>query len=95
MKEEVARGRTIYDATRIGFNRAWPSIRDSNISSLISAVILYWFGSALIQGFALTFGIGVLVSMFSAITITRLFLFALAGKGETKLGRFIFNSGIN
>ena len=57
-----------------GFSRAWPSIRDSNVSSLITTVILWWFGTSLIKGFALTLGIGIIISMFSAITITRTFL---------------------
>ncbi|PJE64933.1 MAG: protein translocase subunit SecD [Candidatus Ryanbacteria bacterium CG10_big_fil_rev_8_21_14_0_10_43_42] len=77
-KEEMARGRTIENALEEGFVRAWTSIRDSNVSSLITASILYWFGSSLIQGFALTLGIGILVSMFSAITITRTFLRAFS-----------------
>jgi preprotein translocase subunit SecD len=66
-------------AIEAGFNRAWPAIRDSNISTLITCAILYWFGSrmfggAQVMGFAMTLGIGVLVSMFSAILVTRTFL---------------------
>ena len=61
-----------------GFARAWPSIRDSNISTMITCAILYWFGSnfgaSIIKGFALTLALGVIVSMFSAITITRTLL---------------------
>jgi len=62
-----------------GFDHAWPSIRDSNVSTLITCAILFWFGStfggaSIIKGFALTLGIGVLVSLFSAITVTRTFL---------------------
>src|SRR3989344_4571617 len=62
-KEELQGGKNTSDAIREGFARAWPSIRDSNISSMITAVILFWFGTSLIKGFALVFGLGVLVSM--------------------------------
>ena len=74
MKEELKAGRGVYDALRVGFDRAWLSIRDGNISSLITAVVLFWYGTSLIKGFALTFGIGILVSMFTAITVTKTFL---------------------
>ncbi|TSC73015.1 MAG: SecD/SecF fusion protein [Parcubacteria group bacterium Gr01-1014_38] len=62
-----------------GFKEAWPSIRDSNISSLITAVLLYSFGSSVVRGFATTLSIGILVSMFTAIVVTRLLLTALTG----------------
>lgn len=94
MKEELKKGKDIVDAMHDGFDRAWLSIRDSNISSMISAVILFWFGTSLVKGFALTLGIGVLVSMFSAITVTRTFLLALGTHGHTRVIRFIFGSGI-
>ncbi len=94
IKEEIKNGRTISDAMHHGFARAWSSIRDSNSSSLITAAILFWFGTSLIQGFALTFGIGVLVSMFSAITISRLFLYALGINKTNKLTAFLFGSGV-
>ena len=73
-REEMALGSNLIDALRDGFTRAWLSIRDSNISSLITALILYSFGTGQIKGFAVTLGIGILASMFSAITITRTFL---------------------
>jgi preprotein translocase subunit SecD len=95
LKEELKSGRDIDSAIREGFSRAWLSIRDSNISSIITAVILFWFGTSLVEGFALTFGLGVLVSMFTAITITRSFLFAISPKKDTAFKRFIFSSGIN
>ncbi len=78
MKEELNLGKSLKQAIEVGFTRAWSSIRDSNISSLITAAILIWFGSAIIKGFALTLSIGILVSMFSAITVTRTFLRLLA-----------------
>ncbi|MDQ2933278.1 MAG: SecD/SecF family protein translocase subunit, partial [bacterium] len=94
MKEELARGRGIWDAMHEGFARAWLSIRDSNISSIITAVILYYFGSSsVITGFALVFGIGVLVSMFTAITASRLFLYAVAPAKTTKLSTFLISNG--
>jgi len=66
------------------FPGAWFSIRDSNTSSIITAIILFWFGTSLIKGFALTLGMGVLVSMLSAITITRIFLSSINFLGESK-----------
>jgi len=94
VKEELVSGHTIKDAVQLGFSRAWASIRDSNISNFITALILFWFGTSLIKGFALTLGMGVLVSMFSAITITRIFLSTLIFIGEGKVARFLFSSGI-
>ena len=94
MKEEMKKGKDVSDAMHDGFARAWLSIRDSNISSIISAIILFWFGTSLVKGFALTLGIGVLVSMFSAITVTRTFLLALGTHGASRMVQFIFGSGI-
>jgi preprotein translocase subunit SecD len=83
LKEELRSGRTLGVAVETGFNRAWPAIRDSNITTIIACVILYWIGSALAEprmmGFALTLGIGVALSMFSAIIITRTFIRLLVG----------------
>ncbi len=74
-KEELRKGKNIRPAIDLGFKRAWPSIRDSNISSLITTAILYAFGTSVIRGFALTLAIGVLVSMFTAVVVTRTILF--------------------
>ena len=74
VKEELKRGLPKSSAIEEGFRRAWPSIRDSNSSTIITALILYFFTSSFVQGFALTLGLGVLVSLFSAITTTRLFM---------------------
>ena len=83
MKEELRLGRSLVNAIDAGFSRAWTSIRDSNVSTLITCFILYWFGdqfgAALVKGFALTLALGVLVSMFSAIIVTRTFLHTLVG----------------
>ena len=74
IKEELKKGFSRTSAIEEGFRRAWPSIRDSNTSTIITAIILYFFTSSFVQGFALTLLIGVLISMFSAITTTRLLL---------------------
>ncbi|MES2623349.1 MAG: protein translocase subunit SecD [Patescibacteria group bacterium] len=75
MREELKRGKSRAEALAVGFSRAWPSIRDSNISSMITAVILYTFAaSPLIKGFAVVFLIGVAVSMFTAVTVSRTLL---------------------
>lgn len=92
-KEELRKGHAVHEAIREGFARAWTSIRDSNISSIITAIILFWFGTSLIKGFALTFGLGVIVSMFSAITISRVLLFALPFRGHGAFVRTLFGSG--
>jgi len=73
-KEELRLGKSLPQAIEAGFARAWNSILDSNVSSLITASILYFFGSSVIQGFALVLILGVLTSMFTAITVTRTIL---------------------
>lgn len=74
IKEELRWGRPLKAAHQLGFHRAWNSIRDSNISSLITAAILFWFGTGSVRGFALTLSIGILVSLFSSIVITKALL---------------------
>ncbi len=78
MKEELRSGRTLGAAVEAGFNRAWPAIRDSNFTTFIACAVLWWFGGTLgafmVRGFALTLFIGVALSMFSAILVTRTFL---------------------
>ncbi len=74
MKEEIRAGKTLGPAIEAGFNRAWSSILDSNVSSLLVASWLYWQGTTVVRGFALVLIIGVLISMFSAITVTRTML---------------------
>lgn len=81
IREELKRGKSIDSAIEQGFKRAWPSIRDGNVSTLLTCFILAWFSTSMIKGFAITLGVGVLISMFSAIVITRLLLkVVLAGK---------------
>ncbi len=94
-REERARGKSTTDALTLGFERAWLSIRDANTASIIISIILFWFGTSLIKGFALTFGLGVLVSLLSAISITKLFLQSLPTLSHTKVGRFLFSSGFS
>jgi protein-export membrane protein SecD len=94
IKEELREGKLTTEAVHDGFGRAWPSIRDSNISSMITAVVLFWLGTPLIKGFALVFGLGVLVSMLTAITVSRTFLFALGISTKHGVARFLFGSGI-
>ncbi len=86
MREELRNGKPIKKAINDGFQRAWPSIRDSNMSSIITCFILYWFGSSLIRGFAITLAIGIIISMFSAITISRSLLTAWAVKNPAWYG---------
>ncbi len=85
VKEELRGGRTLSQAVDVGFKRAWPSIRDSNASTLITCGILYWFGSnfgaSIIVGFATTLFFGVLISLFTAVTVTRTFLNLLVPTG--------------
>jgi len=95
LKEELRSGKTLGAAVEAGFDHAWPSIRDSNASTLITCAILFWFGStfggaSIIKGFALTLAIGVLVSLFSAITVTRTFLRAVVNTNLAK-SRWAFN----
>lgn len=93
LKEEMKNGRTVTDAIEAGFSRAWTSIRDSNTSSIITAGILFWFGTSLIKGFALVFGLGVIVSLFSAITVSRVFLRSVTSKNG-RFAKFLFSSGL-
>ncbi len=93
MKEEMKLGRSVATAIENGFDRAWPSIRDGNLSSMITAVLLFWFGTSLIQGFALTFGLGVLVSMISAISVSKVLLKSVTEK-DNKVTRFLFSNGV-
>lgn len=93
IKEELRAGKPSDEAIAEGFSRAWLAIRDSNIAHIIAATVLFWFGTSLIKGFALVFGIGVLVSMLSAITISRTLLIALPFKATSKIGHFLLSSG--
>jgi protein-export membrane protein SecD len=89
LKEELRSGKTLKSAIEEGFVRAWSSIRDGNLSTLITCVLLMWFGSSFVKGFAITLAIGILVSLFTAITISRVFLRFIAPWFE-KRGHFLF-----
>ena len=84
MKEELRAGRNLFTAINSGFDRAFTSIFDSNMTTIITSVILYMLGSSIVKGFALTLAIGVIVSMFSAITVTKNFMHLIFGTGELK-----------
>ncbi len=83
-KEELNEGNSYIAAITTGFDRAWSSIKDSNVSSLITCVILWFFGNSIIRGFALMLGLGILISMFTAINVTRTFLKTLNGTKASK-----------
>jgi preprotein translocase subunit SecD len=89
MKEELRSGRTVGAAIESGFSRAWSAIWDANVTTLIVCAVLYWVGSSVaagapVQGFALTLGIGVVVSMFTAMFITRTLLRSLVGSNFSR-----------
>lgn len=85
-REEIRAGKDIITAIEEGFKRAWSSIRDSNFSTLITCLILFYFGTGIIKGFALTLAVGVLVSIFTAVTVSRTFLLLLA---KTNLRKYL------
>lgn len=97
MKEEFQAGKRSREAARDGFKRAWSAIRDGNVTSLFSAIILFWFGTSIVKGFALVFGIGVLISMITALTLTRTLLMALpdTAKEENTWLAKLFKSGFS
>ncbi len=83
-KEELKMGRSLFTAINSGFDRAFTSIFDSNVSTIMTCLILYYFGASMVKGFALTLIIGVCLSMFSAITVTRNFMHLIFGSKEMK-----------
>lgn len=95
MREEMHNGKTIREAIELGFDRAWNAIRDGNLSSLISATVLFFLGTTLIKGFAVAFGLGVLISMAVVVLVTRVFLFNASGMQDGRIKRFLFSSGIS
>ena len=97
MKDELRAGRTMLSSINIGFNRAWPAIRDGNVSTLITCAILYWFseqlGATIVQGFAITLSVGVAVSMFTAITVSRTLMRVVALTPVSKNVRLFIPTG--
>lgn len=93
MKEEIARGKGLQEAMETGFLRAWTSIRDSHLAAIIVSVILFWLGTSIVKGFAFTFFLGAVASLFSAQIVTRVLLRAIVINKPGKVGRFLFGSG--
>ena len=85
MKEEIASGRDLLSSIHEGFARAWPAIRDGNVSTLVVALVLYVFSASFIKGFALMLGIGVVISLFTAITATRIYMITAFPKQAVKM----------
>lgn len=95
IKEELRGGKTIKEAIEAGYARAWFSIRDANIASIISGVVLYAVGTSLMKGFALTLVVGMVVSLTSILIISRILIFSLSTTNNSKIVRFLFSSGIS
>ncbi len=95
MKEELRAGKGAQEASKIGFSRAWPAIRDGHLTMIISAIILFWVGTSLVKGFALVFGFGVITSLFSAVFVSRIFLQAILPEHGGNLWRFLCSSGFS
>jgi len=96
LKEEFRSGKGSRAAAHEGFKRAWSAIRDGNVTSLLSAIVLFWFGTSLIKGFALVLGIGIIISMVSALMLTRVFLLSLPDvkKSDGGIWPFLFGTGL-
>ena len=95
MKEELRHGKDAHDAVKTGFARAWPAIRDGHLTMIISSIILFWMGTSIVQGFALVFGFGVIVSLISAVFITRVFLLAIIPeKAAGGAWNFLLSTGL-
>ena len=97
MKEELRAGRTLLSSINIGFSRAWPAIRDGNVSTLITCAILFWFadtlGATMVQSFSATLALGVGVSLFTAITVSRTLLRIIAVSNISKYSSLFLPSG--
>lgn len=94
LKEELRLGKGAREALKIGFGRAWPAIRDGHFTMIISSVILFWVGTSIVQGFALVFGLGVIISLISAVFITRILLQAIIPEEGGRTWRFFLETGL-
>ncbi len=94
LKEELRRGRTMRSALDVGFDRAWTSIRDSNISTLITCAVLFYFGTGIVRGFAITLAVGVIISMFTAISVTRTFLYFVVRLPQLREHPWLYGVGL-
>ncbi len=93
MKEELRSGKRTVAAIKEGSARAWTAIRDGHVTSIISAIILFWFGTSMVKGFALVFGIGVVLSLFTAITVTRTFMLIFGDHEYKGLAKWLYGNG--
>lgn len=93
LKEELRAGKGPREAVQLGFKRAWPAIRDGHFTMIISSVILFWMGTSLVQGFALVFGLGVIASLLTAVSITRVFLLAIVPSESTRTWHWLLECG--
>jgi len=85
MKEELEHGKSFSQSVEEGFNRAWPAIRDGNFTTIVVGLILFFFGTSFVKGFATTLNIGIVLSIFSAIIVTRSFLRLFIGTRLEKI----------
>jgi protein-export membrane protein SecD len=89
MKEELRAGKPLMEALDAGFDRAWVAIRDSNLSTIIICIVLFFFGqtpgASIVSGFAVTLALGLVVNLFTAVTVTRTFLYLFANRAQTPL----------
>lgn len=92
-KEELRAGKEPREAVHIGFSRAWTAIRDGHLTMLISGAILFWLGTGVVQGFAFVFVLGVLASLISAVSLSRMFLLALVPEHESNFWKWLLHSG--
>ncbi len=95
IKEELRMGKGAREAAHIGFSRAWPAIRDGHVTMIISSSVLYWLGTSIIQGFALTFALGVLASLIYAVSVSRVLLFSILPEGNSGIWRFLTSCGLH
>jgi protein-export membrane protein SecD len=96
IREELQRGHELREAITHGFDRAWTSIRDGNITGIIASAILYWFsGVPMIKGFALILFIGIVLSMFNAMFVSKTMLLAISKEKLGPLGRFMYSKGLS
>lgn len=93
VKEELRRGSATREAVLTGFHRAWPAIRDGHLTMLISSIILFWLGTSIVQGFALVFGFGVIISLFTATSVSRSLLLAILPADGKGAWRALMSSG--
>ncbi|MCO5731455.1 protein translocase subunit SecD [Rhizobium sp. SSA_523] len=84
IREESRKGRSAFAAIDLGFSKAYSTIIDSNVTALIATVLLFWFGSGPVRGFAVTMGLGIAISMFTAVSVVRVAMVAIAGRRKLK-----------